>query len=87
MQIEYTEDESRVRWNSGGEWKSADIDELIAAYEPKRGKWTKHVLKNANVPWGYDCSACGAWFVVGEDTIEKYHYCPNCGANMERSEE
>lgn len=47
------------------------------------GKWEKHVLKNANVPWGYDCSACGAWFVVGDDTLEKYHYCPNCGAQIQ----
>lgn len=36
MIIEYSEvDESRVRWNRGGEWKSADIEELIEAYEWK----------------------------------------------------
>lgn len=68
-------------------------DELIYAIgsaptiEPKRGRWEKHILKNANVPWGYDCSACGVWFVVGDDTVEKYYYCPNCGAKMQRSEE
>ena len=60
--------------------------EELPTIEPKHGRWIKHVLKNANVPWGYDCSACGAWFVVGEDTVEKYYYCPNCGARMERSE-
>lgn len=49
----------------------------------KHGKWTKHILKNANVPWGYDCSACDGWFVVGEDVIKKYHFCPNCGARMD----
>lgn len=48
----------------------------------KVGKWTRHILKNANVPWGYDCSACGEWFVIGEDTAERYNYCPNCGARM-----
>lgn len=37
MIIEYSEaDESRVRWEKGGEWKSADIEELIAAYEWKQ---------------------------------------------------
>lgn len=61
--------------------------EELPPIEPKKGKWTRHVLKNANVPWGYDCSACGAWFVVGEDTAKKYYYCPNCGAQMKRSEE
>ncbi|MBQ1291647.1 MAG: hypothetical protein IIY28_09920 [Lachnospiraceae bacterium] len=50
------------------------------------GKWTQHVLKNANTPWGYDCSACGEWFVIGDDTAERYNYCPNCGAKMEVSE-
>ena len=36
MIIEYSEvDESRVRWNRGGEWKSADIEDLIKAYERK----------------------------------------------------
>ena len=51
------------------------------------GKWTRHVLKNANIPWGYDCSACGEWFVIGGDTAERYNYCPNCGAKMEVSED
>ena len=59
----------------------AESISLISA-EQKHGKWTRHVLKNANVPWGYDCSSCGAWFIVGEDTVEKYYYCPNCGARM-----
>ena len=67
--------------------KAAIIANGLPTIEPKRGKWIRHVLKNANVPWGYDCSACGEWFVVGEDTVEKYDYCPNCGARMERSEE
>ncbi len=58
------------------------VIEEAPSEEPKKGKWERHVLKNANVPWGYDCSACGAWFVVGDDTVEKYYYCPNCGARM-----
>lgn len=63
----------------------AEILKIPAAdVEPvRRGKFTRHVLKNANVPWGVDCSACGAWFVIGEDTAEKYNYCPNCGARMD----
>lgn len=52
----------------------------------KHGMWTKHILKNANVPWGYDCSACDGWFVIGEDVIKKYHFCPNCGAMMDKED-
>ena len=33
MQIEYTEDESRIRWERNGEWREADLDELIEAWE------------------------------------------------------
>lgn len=52
-----------------------------------RGEWVRHVLKNANVPWGYDCSVCGEWFVIGEDTAERYNFCPNCGADMREDDE
>lgn len=50
--------------------------------ERKKGKWIKHILKNANVPWGFDCSVCDEWFVIGDDTAERYYFCPNCGADM-----
>ena len=52
----------------------------------RRGRFTRHILKDANVPWGCDCSACGKWFVIGEDTANGYNYCPNCGAKMEVEE-
>lgn len=64
-------------------------DELIYAIgsaptiEPKRGKWE---MKPDPYGWFDEipvCSACGCttkW-------REKYSYCPNCGAKMERSEE
>lgn len=60
---------------------------FLPTAEPKKGKWIRHGLKSVNIPWGYDCSACGAWFVVGDDTVEKFACCPKCGARMERSEE
>jgi DNA-directed RNA polymerase subunit RPC12/RpoP len=61
------------------------IESIPAAevVEVVHGRWIRHVLKNANVPWGYDCSVCGEWFVISEDTAERYHYCPNCGAKMD----
>lgn len=64
-------------------------DELIYAIgsastiEPKKGKWE---MKPDPYGWFDEipvCSACGCttkW-------REKYAYCPNCGAKMERSEE
>lgn len=50
--------------------------------ERKVGKWIRHSIGHKNTPWGFDCSVCGKWFVIGEDTAERYHYCPNCGAEM-----
>lgn len=52
----------------------------------KKGKWVRHSIGHENVPWGFDCSACGEWFVISKDTAERYHYCPNCGAEMESGE-
>ena len=49
----------------------------------RNGHWIPHILGNANVPWGYDCSACGDWIVVGSDHIKKYKFCRNCGARMD----
>lgn len=55
--------------------------------ERKKGRWIRHILKKAKVPWGFDCSECGTWFVIGEDTAEGYNYCPNCGAEMRGEED
>lgn len=51
--------------------------------ERKKGKWVRHGIGHENVPWGFDCSACGEWFVIGDDTAERYNFCPNCGARMD----
>lgn len=50
--------------------------------EPKKGKWIKHSIGHEHTPWGFDCSECGEWLVVGEEIVKKYNYCPNCGADM-----
>ena len=49
----------------------------------KHGEWIPHNLKPHPVPWGYDCSVCGEWFVIGMDYILRYHFCPHCGARMD----
>lgn len=48
--------------------------------ERKTGEWIKHSI-GEHTPWGFDCSECGEWFVVGEEVIKKYNYCPNCGSH------
>lgn len=65
----------------------AAVEEAKANFTPKQGRWIRHVLKNANTPWGYDCSECDEWFVISYDTAERYNYCPNCGAKMDEVEE
>ena len=46
--------------------------------EPKRmrGKWIKLFA------WRYICSKCGDWWTDG-----KFHYCPNCGADMREGQD
>ena len=71
MIIEIPDENSIVKWryNSTEEWQSAEISDLINAYERPKGEWRLHFDK-------YFCSNCG--------TIRKDRtmYCPNCGAYM-----
>lgn len=65
-------------------WIPLNIDAVNEqpTIEPKKGTWIKHSIGHEHTPWGFDCSECGEWFVVGEEVIKKYNYCPNCGADM-----
>lgn len=50
-----------------------------------RGKWIDR--DDDYYGWNmWECSACGAEFVLMEGTpnMNDYHYCPNCGADMRR---
>ena len=55
----------------------------IDAIPVQIASWVSHGIGQENVPWGYNCSRCGKWFVIGEATADEYHYCPNCGAKMD----
>lgn len=59
-----------------------EVIERQPTIEPKKGKWIKHSIGHEHTPWGFDCSECGEWLVVGEEIVKKYNYCPNCGADM-----
>lgn len=72
MIIEYSENnEARIRWKhtSTDEWKTAELDDLILAYE-KIGKWFDKGSLSCR------CSECGC------KSPKEYKYCPNCGARM-----
>lgn len=80
------EEINRVAWRCAINCAEEMIRHLPSAeVEPvKRGKWIEHYLEKwIDAPWGYNCSECGEWFVVGQEPIKRYHYCPNCGAKME----
>ena len=69
--------------------KHGDIDlygikpiiQTLPSAQPKKGKWIRHSIGHMNIPWGYDCSACGAWFVINDDAFKRYDFCPNCGSD------
>ena len=56
---------------------------VIETHRLMHGKWIRHVLKNVNVPWGYDCSVCNKWYIINHDASIEYNFCPNCGAKMD----
>ena len=93
MIIDFSDaDESRVHWRKDGkEWKSADLDDLIEAYEatiePKKGKWEK----NSDTAFYWKCSECGAYLFWRKEEYllrieDEPNYCPNCGARMTEDE-
>ena len=50
--------------------------------EPKRGEWK--VGKNHGEFVEAECTSCkGLLLVKWYDEIDKYRYCPNCGARMD----
>ena len=78
-------DDDRIRWERGGEWEEADIEDLIATWEKakKHGYWIK---KEFPLPLSdgskvaYECSCCKTHWDC------ESNYCPHCGAKMDRAE-
>lgn len=77
IQIGTEVDESRILWKykESDEWKRADIDDLIRAYENRpKGEWidtdSQEFLKVE------ECSVCG------HESIERGNFCRYCGADM-----
>ena len=68
--------------NAGYETEYVDIEDIKAlpSVYPARpkGKWMEYCYQNFN------CSKCG--YIVADDDVEEYKFCPNCGADM-RGEE
>ena len=63
------------------------IESLPSAQpERKTGKWENVEGWDGDVL--YRCSECGTEFVLIDGTPEEndYHFCPNCGARMEKND-
>jgi len=60
------------------------IEQLPSAQpERKKGRWIKVNGKTA-----INCSACHhcSWSLSFEDTVRRFNFCPNCGADMRQKE-
>lgn len=80
IQIGTDFDESRILWKykESDEWKRADIDDLIEAYENRqKGEWifnSKDAIDSMfTLP---KCNKCGC------ESVDCGNFCPNCGADM-----
>lgn len=85
MIIEIPDDNSIVKWkkNDNEDWKSAEISDLIKAYEGRpKGEWIDHPHERGS-NWEYsmyECSKCHTW--QDDDS----NYCGNCGADMRKGD-
>lgn len=89
----FKQDNNMVYSRHSGEYMTVDeairefillIDEENVVRPVVRGSWEEHGEPNEREKyeiWYYSCTRCGA---VG---IPQYNFCPNCGAQMERSEQ
>lgn len=80
MIIEIPNENSIIKWknNDKDEWKSAEISDLVKAYERPKGEWLS--LSDVS-PSGFGtwvCSQCGHGF---RGIKSKMPYC-TCGADM-----
>lgn len=76
MIIEIPDDNSIVKWRykDNEDWKSAEISDLIKAYERPQGEWITD--DNRNVV----CSYCGG--IRRDCRIDHIEFCNRCGAEM-----
>lgn len=60
---------------------------LLPTAEPRKGKWERHYSRpNVYADLFWHCSECG--YKNDENYAPVYHhFCPNCGARMEESDE
>lgn len=54
----------------------------------RHGKWTE--VQKENI-WGdiisvFECSLCGKYTIGAKGIMEKFNFCPNCGAKMDGKE-
>lgn len=78
MIIEIPNENSIVKWkmNDKEDWKSAEISDLIKAYEESsQGEWVN------TSPYD-DKGECSRCCYVSK---KYYNFCPNCGADMQKS--
>lgn len=58
--------------------------ENLPTVQPKCGHW---MIEPTEEPEYCKCSECGyVNLIVEVFSLDGYHYCPNCGAKMERNE-
>lgn len=80
IQIGTEVDESRILWKhkESDEWKRADVDDLIEAYENRqKGEWIFNPKDAIDLMFTLPkCSKCGF------ESADCRNFCPNCGAYM-----
>ena len=57
------------------------LDVILEATEPKRGHWELYDSQSGYA-YNWRCSACKKYHFHNGEMLEKYKYCPNCGAKM-----
>ena len=68
----------------------SELENLPSAQPVRHGRWIGYpeCLKHEGA--GYDdviCSVCGEMFDIMDNDVERFAYCPHCGAKMDGEQE
>lgn len=71
----------QVRWERDVALEQLNEIGLSFGEKPRHGRW--RCIMSSDRPHTIICNYCNEAFDVWRADINKYHYCPNCGARMD----
>ena len=69
--------------------EALDMASKVLEQEPRTGHWIGRGISEGTIKiiHEYQCSECHEMYPYDEDVLDRYNFCPNCGADMRGDKE